>query len=219
MQRTPEMREMVDILIKKIVHGNSATIELKMPHSNSALERYSVWIVISIWEKSENQKRLAISNRVRSNRIESRCSGDKVYYPLKGTECQFIWFHTESDGRMEDCVIAEQIMDCIEKCETEINGLFQERRTGAWVNINNDEEVQTCRLIDLTIKAFAHAKYNPYGEPCCVCNEITDTKTRCGHHLCMDCWERLEKLVCPMCREDVDQKACEGCECSDSDDD
>ena len=38
---------------------------------------------------------------------------------------------------------------------------------------------------------------------CCVCNEHTKTATECGHALCHDCWNRLDKHVCPMCRGEL----------------
>ena len=37
---------------------------------------------------------------------------------------------------------------------------------------------------------------------CCVCLEITDTKTSCGHYLCVQCFSKLYKNSCPMCRNE-----------------
>ena len=40
------------------------------------------------------------------------------------------------------------------------------------------------------------------GDQCCVCYEITSTKTkRCNHYICRLCFQQLkENFVCPMCR-------------------
>jgi hypothetical protein len=41
---------------------------------------------------------------------------------------------------------------------------------------------------------------------CCVCNEPTFTFTKCNHHLCFPCWEKIlseENNKCPLCREDI----------------
>jgi hypothetical protein len=50
---------------------------------------------------------------------------------------------------------------------------------------------------------------------CCVCNDRTDTKTKCGHRLCIPCWasnntayyedsnDDEDNPKCPMCRRNV----------------
>jgi hypothetical protein len=40
-------------------------------------------------------------------------------------------------------------------------------------------------------------------DDCCVCQEKTQTKTECGHTLCHECWNRIERHVCPMCRGEL----------------
>ena len=40
-------------------------------------------------------------------------------------------------------------------------------------------------------------------DDCCVCQEKTQTLTECGHTLCHDCWNRIERHVCPMCRGEL----------------
>ena len=35
---------------------------------------------------------------------------------------------------------------------------------------------------------------------CCVCYTHTETKTRCGHLVCVKCIRRLERDECPYCR-------------------
>lgn len=40
---------------------------------------------------------------------------------------------------------------------------------------------------------------------CCVCKEVTQTKTLCKHRLCLKCWHKIENdgiMRCPMCRKD-----------------
>ena len=41
---------------------------------------------------------------------------------------------------------------------------------------------------------------------CCVCYEITCTKTPCNHNLCYRCWNRIvnsDNKKCPMCRNKI----------------
>ena len=40
-------------------------------------------------------------------------------------------------------------------------------------------------------------------DDCCVCQEKTETLTECGHALCHECWNRLDRHVCPMCRGEL----------------
>ena len=63
----------------------------------------------------------------------------------------------------------------------------------------------------LTASTFG---YLNLGE-CCVCYENTTIKTRCGHHLCYDCWGTLNKKRCPMCRDNIKNETTEYCECED----
>lgn len=39
---------------------------------------------------------------------------------------------------------------------------------------------------------------------CTVCHDPTTTKTPCRHHLCMVCWEKLQKKTCPCCRCNIE---------------
>lgn len=41
----------------------------------------------------------------------------------------------------------------------------------------------------------------PDGEMCCVCHELTISKTQCKHHMCLQCWSQLANTSCPMCRK------------------
>jgi hypothetical protein len=53
-------------------------------------------------------------------------------------------------------------------------------------------------------------KYNDGNNICCVCNETTEfITTNCGHTLCIECWDKLKKQICPICRnEDLLYKNC-----------
>lgn len=38
-------------------------------------------------------------------------------------------------------------------------------------------------------------------DECCVCMELTTTKTSCGHYLCSPCESALKTSKCPICRQ------------------
>ena len=49
------------------------------------------------------------------------------------------------------------------------------------------------------------------GEECCVCLEITSTKTNCGHHMCIACWNQVNNQRCPICRCENIHMNCKNC--------
>jgi len=202
MQRTPELRELMELFRHKLIDGNSERVDVRMPHSNPELEMFSVWLGFMIDEDASILRGTYI---VRSKKIDCRCGcDDKVCYRVKGRADHSFCFEV-SEARMDPEEICEKMEDIVEKIEAEVNGLIMDKQTGVFINTKDEEAMSEDKMLFLTAKAFAHAKYNPYGEPCCVCNCVTKTKTRCGHHLCMLCWNSLARPACPMCRADVDE--------------
>ncbi len=54
---------------------------------------------------------------------------------------------------------------------------------------------------------------------CCVCLDKTITKTNCEHALCIECWTKLKKDECPMCRcECITIRKTDACNDSDEED-
>jgi hypothetical protein len=43
-------------------------------------------------------------------------------------------------------------------------------------------------------------KYESIFQSCCICYEMTNQRTFCGHYLCIPCLDTLENYRCPMCR-------------------
>ena len=230
MQRTPELRELMELFREKLIDGESEKIEVRMPHSNPELELFSVWLGLWVGEDTSSLHGTYI---VRSNKIDCRCGcEDKVCYRVKGRADHSFCFKTApkkcitkfqldengnrvgegkpvisevSEARMDPEEICEKMEDLVENIEAEVNGLIMDKQSGVFINPKDEEAMDDDKMTFLTAKAFAHAKYNPYGEPCCVCNCVTKTKTRCGHRLCMLCWNSLARPACPMCRADVDE--------------
>jgi hypothetical protein len=59
-------------------------------------------------------------------------------------------------------------------------------------------------------RKFTQELFNPHGEACCyktdhgecpVCLDTCYTILSCGHHLCLQCESKMEKKVCPQCRD------------------
>ena len=49
------------------------------------------------------------------------------------------------------------------------------------------------------------------GDECCVCLDITSTKTNCGHYVCLPCWNQINSK-CPMCRAEDIHMNCTKCQ-------
>lgn len=89
--------------------------------------------------------------------------------------------------------------------ERENNQEFSESQIGDMINIIN-ELIPRLKFNKLTgmiqdyIEPFGSSFVD--GEQCCVCYEMTMTKTKmCNHYICRMCFQQLrQNFVCPMCR-------------------
>lgn len=50
---------------------------------------------------------------------------------------------------------------------------------------------------------FHHPNVEMDYTDCCICMEMTITKTPCSHALCIRCQQKLKKSTCPLCRENI----------------
>jgi hypothetical protein len=73
-----------------------------------------------------------------------------------------------------------------------LSELKYDNKYGSIYYINKNKHYEECYKFDnLTLK---------YNE-CCVCMEMTRTKTMCSHSLCWICFDKLKNKKCPLCRE------------------
>lgn len=93
---------------------------------------------------------------------------------------------------------------------TSTNIIFEDKALGI---TNNDVRALLINLEDLSEQLkfnkrrgeFLLYRRNCYrpsttnGQDCPVCYEITLTKTNCNHYLCVECFQKIQKRVCPMC--------------------
>jgi len=81
-----------------------------------------------------------------------------------------------------------------------VNSLRYNNKTGKI----NEEEEDTQFFRDLILNENITFKEE---EQCCVCSEITKTKTQCNHSLCFICWSKIKPnndvKCCPICRESI----------------
>jgi hypothetical protein len=91
----------------------------------------------------------------------------------------------------------------------QFNGVVEERI----ININLVQEVlddlkKNLKVMKLDVfgklsTELCLEEFDEYldADKCCVCFDITTTKTDCRHHLCLGCWGKMKKDKCPMCRK------------------
>jgi hypothetical protein len=98
----------------------------------------------------------------------------------------------------------EQMVSYVERVLEIIPTLRLNKRQG-----NLSEYVYSDEVIGLF--KFDNTTTHSY-EECCVCQELTGTKTECEHHLCLLCMSSLHEVEdedgdevkkCPMCRETI----------------
>jgi len=112
-----------------------------------------------------------------------------------------IFCHTLArDFKDTTTLTVEQIIPCIEQILAIIPTLkFDKKRSTLTVeDILEDEVVELFKFENTTIC-----------EVCCVCHDLTNSKTECGHSLCLVCMSSLDENFeggersksCPLCRE------------------
>jgi hypothetical protein len=84
-----------------------------------------------------------------------------------------------------------------------------DRMTGKFV-LPTEKEPTLCRFIAEFAKDKEHITSTV--QECCVCYELTKTRTRCNHYVCVECWNNLNYVdneeeqaeqPCPMCKTDL----------------
>lgn len=85
-----------------------------------------------------------------------------------------------------------------------------DRMSGKFV-LPTEKEPTLCRFIAEFAKDKEHITTTV--RECCVCYELTRTRTMCNHYVCVECWNKLnyvtnpetecDELPCPMCKADL----------------
>jgi hypothetical protein len=65
------------------------------------------------------------------------------------------------------------------------------------------EDEKSENFLIMEIKEWSAAAGITIGKKCCVCDDLTEIKTQCGHTLCYECWDLLTELNCPHCHSEL----------------
>ena len=96
---------------------------------------------------------------------------------------------TESDPVLETC---------IPKMVETISKLKFDKLIGRFLTTNDSSVVEMLSLFE----KFENVTL--CFDKCCVCLDYTMSKTMCKHCVCIQCWDNIERDVCPMCRKNME---------------
>ena len=117
-------------------------------------------------------------------------------FPKCGDERFFQVVHRSITGSIEEHYKAvDNALDVLKNIKFDVfSGKFY---------TNGDDKVENARNLAMSLKRkFEGDEHIQFGfEECCVCFDLTSTKTSCDHYLCVKCASNLKKKrSCPVCR-------------------
>ena len=202
MEITAELRQFASDIYDELKENGE--YKFTMCTDNEDLENFDVDVLFG-GAKNEHCPEWWLRSFVCSKRVMmSSCDGcapevyglmgrmaSKQHFPLK----------KEMIEKMEKEEVTNIIIQAIMELDNLFENVFLDTRTGCFINKKSESEMRKHRMRSTIRPAFKHRKQTDI--ECCVCGDETETVTLCKHRLCVRCWNKLDKLTCPMCREDV----------------
>ena len=118
----------------------------------------------------------------------------KEYFEARQSEDEVLFQDFDEKNDITPEIIKKFIEVILEKLDT----LKFSKKHGQFINKDQCRK-QICQKI--VFGKFMDTE-NPDNK-CSVCFDHTDTKTPCGHTLCIPCWIKIENKKCPICRNSI----------------
>lgn len=201
MEHDFDLEQFASDIYDEAIRNNKYILEI--PTDNSELENFTVTATFHIWENGS----FYIGLNVSSNRIRVYDDrADMEVYPVLGrTPLPMFPIKKETLKKMKREHILADIQNALCTIDDDIENLFLDNRRGVFVNRKDEDAMRAYRMLRTTDLVFKHKKaVSSPSDMCCVCHDTTRTKTLCGHHLCVGCWNQVRPLTCPCCRDDID---------------
>jgi hypothetical protein len=121
-----------------------------------------------------------------------------VMYDNEDCEAILLYHHVIGRQKKFD---RETISSILDKLKEILSSLQFSIRNGIFLSKPSTIEAQIEFLQDI--------KFINFGEECSICKEhIINTKTECGHYLCVPCFQQIQlveydKRPCPFCRDHI----------------
>jgi hypothetical protein len=200
MERTPELTELAKMIHEdmkgKIEKNFHPRCEYRLDTDNPELDDFDVKMCFGFYATNGN-----VFNHVQisSQKIRDDSEGD-------GMETYQIWAESRNSHDVkgkEESEVIKHIEDCICDIDAQLARLVADRHFGVFVDLTHEPSARKLKMWKLREQVFKHRIKD---SSCCVCDAKTQHVTKCGHKLCFVCWNKLEKLTCPMCREEIDDQ-------------
>jgi hypothetical protein len=201
MEHNADLEQFAGDIYDEVTKNNKYILEI--PTDNTELENFTVTATFRIWESGTFYIGYEVSSK-RVTACSDRCDME-VYRILGRTELPMFPIKKETLKKMKREQILVDIQNALCTIDDDVENLFLDNRRGVFVNRKHDDCMRVYRMSRNVDLIFKHKKVlsSPF-DICVVCHETTQTKTACDHRLCVDCWNKLEKLTCPCCRENID---------------
>jgi hypothetical protein len=136
---------------------------------------------------------------IHSRNIHDYSRNGEAFYPIE--DINDAGFRFEEKVKDMTTSIAQWMLDKYNIMNSKLENLEIDKARGEFYD-------KTCKLSVMKVRLanLESAVLNPdYATErvCSCCNEYTETQTHCGHYICIQCWNTLDKLVCPMCRKKI----------------
>lgn len=203
MELNADTRKFVETIFEYLNTTDAKEYEFFMENDNPHLENIQVRITI---RKSlcpcPTDGKILVDLRV----LFQSCSifshgtvcGQKLY-PLEGK--LMIWDGGFSSTR------PDLLEDNIKHLSDNLENIIFDKKYGHLILTTDRKAMMKYELQKMTPTVFKHLKIiqkRKEENVCSVCLEETVTTTPCEHHLCYDCWSKLEQKCCPLCRGDIE---------------
>jgi hypothetical protein len=201
MEITAELRQFASDIYDELKENGE--YKFTMCTDNEDLENFDVDVIFG-GAKNEHCPEWWLRSFVCSKRVMMSCdSCAPEVYGLMGRMAskQHFPLKKEMIEKMEKEEVTNIIIQAIMELDNLFENVFLDTRTGCFINKKSESEMRKHRMRSTKRPAFKHRKQTDI--ECCVCGDETETVTLCKHRLCVRCWNKLDKLTCPMCREDV----------------
>ena len=175
---------------------------LEFPTDNTELENFDVTATFHIWESGT----FYIGYEVSSKRVRAfdGCCDMEIYRVCGRSELLNFPIKKEHLWKMKREQILAEIRNALCTIDDDVENLFLDNRRGVFVNRKHQDCMRVYRMSRNVDLVFKHKKsVSSPQNICVVCHETTQTKTPCGHRLCVECWNKVCPMTCPCCREDV----------------
>ena len=181
----------------------NAKVQFTMVVDNVDLEELDVTIQMSLITDNRDKaqkNRFHTSYHIESRKLQYGEDQNCVVYPICGFDAVTMRHLNKFDfdaTEKKDAVL--KIIQNIMHLDDLFENVFLDRLAGCFIYRKNESEMRKYRMRTTKSKVFKHRK-QVADNVCCVCGDETNTTTICKHHLCVGCWNKLDKLTCPCCR-------------------